>query len=767
MNDRTGLLGDASGNSFWGRRTKKEKGLIIAGIAAFLAVIILVIVLTSTKSHDDTPATEAPTEIPPTEGTTTGHTDTTTAATTTTTTTTTIAPPGPEPHAVCETEVCYREAAAIRSNMNASTDPCEDFYAFACGNFSSTHKIPKSSARYNNFDAISEIVSKRLSDVFSQSVDKEAAPLAFVRKVFNACNDTQSLDKDGLKPLQSLTNDILKAKSWPQALTRAIVKTGVHAIFSLSVQANAFNSTQYVINLDQPEFGVSRNELVNETDESAIKIKNAYTKLVAKSVKLLFNSKDEEKDANAIVAFETQLAQVAASPVQRRDVVKMTQLKIVSDFKKQVPYDWISLVNDVLYQTENFNGTLQDDDILIVNDWAYFQQASLILKQADAKTIQMYIAWRLAQTFGFLSTNEVRSHEFEFDKIREGIKEPHIHQTVLTDKLVADVPSLIGRLYVDAYFSDKDKKAAKKLIVDTLAQYRRMLGQAEWLGDKSKKEALAKIDSMQVNVGFPDWIRKDDVLESMYQFKDTNSSGLQLYLELRRVRTAYHFKRLSHSRVDKDKEWPMSPALVNAAYEPSQNSITFPAAILQGVFFDAHRPAYLNYGGIGSVIGHEISHGFDDQGAKYDHEGNLNNWWGKEAQDKFNEKADCFVQEYGSVFVESVEMNLNGNNTLGENIADNGGIHQSLEAYSTIGEEALLPGLDYDQQQLYFLSNANIWCGLIRTEELRNRILTDPHSPAKYRVNVPFSNSERFADSFKCPTGSPMNPPHEEKCELW
>jgi predicted metalloendopeptidase len=210
----------------------------------------------------------------------------------------------------------------------------------------------------------------------------------------------------------------------------------------------------------------------------------------------------------------------------------------------------------------------------------------------------------------------------------------------------------------------------------------------------------------------------------------------------------------------------MSPALVNAAYEPSQNSITIPAAILQGVFFNASRPKYLNYGAIGHVIGHEISHGFDDQGAQYDSEGNLHNWWGEEAKKTFEEKAECFVNQYGSIKVPEVDMNLNGKNTLGENIADNGGLHQSLSAYrSLVDLEGKLPDLDYTTDQLYFVSNANLWCGLIRNEELRNRILTDPHSPAKYRVNVPISNNERFAEVFQCEKGTPMSP--ENRCELW
>jgi predicted metalloendopeptidase len=214
----------------------------------------------------------------------------------------------------------------------------------------------------------------------------------------------------------------------------------------------------------------------------------------------------------------------------------------------------------------------------------------------------------------------------------------------------------------------------------------------------------------------------------------------------------------------------MGPAVVNAAYQPDQNSITIPAGILQLVFFNESRPDYLNYGSIGSVIGHEITHGFDDQGAQYDQNGNLNNWWSQKTQIEFNKRAQCFVEQYGSIKDARINMSLNGLNTLGENIADNGGLRGAYDAYQTKVakkvDAGLLPGFeDFTLDQLFFISYANNWCSLIRNEKLRQQVLYDPHSPSKYRVNVPLSNFDKFSGAFQCKANSNMLP--TTRCLLW
>ena len=714
---------------------------------------------------------EPTTVVPPTEpaGPTTVEPPTEPAEPTTLVPPTEV-PPTPAPSAVCRTAACVSAAEAIKSSLNADVKPCDDFYEHVCGNWKSTHELPASKGRLTNFDVIGDVVAQRLKDIFAKKEEEEAESLAFVRRVFQACNDLDALEKDGLEPLQKVTDAALTSQSWAAALGHAVAKYGLNAISSIGVQPNAFNSSQYVFNLDQPAFGVGWNELVNDKDKRAVEIKKAYTSFLAKNLKLVLRVESDEeaqKAAEEVVAFETELAKAATAPADRRDVVKMTVKKSVGEFRKETSFDWIEIVKDVLFQAENFNITVSDEDIVIVNDVEYFKKASDLVKNPDrTKTIQQYIALRSVQEFGHLSTNELRNHQFEFDKVREGITEPHVHQNVLTENLISDVPSLVGRLYVDAHFTESEKTETQKLIQDILREYSEMLQKADWLGEESKKEALQKITSLKLNVGYADWIKNDDLLNQLYKFKSEATNGLELYLELKRVVTGNHFWRLTYEKVDREREWPMSPALVNAAYEPSQNSITFPAAILQGVFFDASRPKYLNYGAIGHVIGHEVSHGFDDQGAKYDHEGNLHNWWGKEAEAEFEKKAQCFVDQYGKVFVDEVKLHLDGKNTLGENIADNGGLHQSENAYGQLQEqEGTLPDLPFTEEQLYFVSNANIWCGLIRDATLRDRILTDVHSPAKYRVNVPVSNNQRFAEVFECPEGSPMNP--EAKCELW
>lgn len=223
------------------------------------------------------------------------------------------------------------------------------------------------------------------------------------------------------------------------------------------------------------------------------------------------------------------------------------------------------------------------------------------------------------------------------------------------------------------------------------------------------------------------------------------------------------------SKVDSEYEWPMSPALVNAAYDPTQNTITFPAAILRGVYFNASRPKYSNYAGIGSIIGHEITHGFDDEGAQYDENGNLVNWWTNETLIQFQNKSQCLIDQYASIRDKVVDMYLNGKSTLGENIADCGGIREAYRAYFnrySLNSEAILPNLtNFTSEQLLFIAHGNNWCGNIRPEKLRQVIQTDPHAPSKYRANLPLSNFDQFARAFNCKPNTTMNPIN--KCVLW
>jgi len=295
--------------------------------------------------------------------------------------------------------------------------------------------------------------------------------------------------------------------------------------------------------------------------------------------------------------------------------------------------------------------------------------------------------------------------------------------------------------------------------------------ETKWMDEKTKRRAKRKLNTMREYIGYPEEIMDEGKLEELYEGLNVDSNNHFMNgINMSIWGTNYAWGRLREKINKTDWRRHGRPAVVNAFYSSVENSIQFPAGILQGNFFDVKRPSYMNYGGIGWVIGHEITHGFDDQGRQYDDQGNLENWWEPKTKNRFLEKAKCIIWQYGNYTAPSVNKNLNGVNTQGENIADNGGIKEAYHAYQSWvgrhGKEKRLPGLqDFSPNQMFWISAANTWCSKYRKKSLEKRIKTGAHSPGMFRVQGPFSNNEYFAEDFKCPMGSKMNP--LKKCEVW
>merc|ERR1719341_196623 len=328
----------------------------------------------------------------------------------------------------------------------------------------------------------------------------------------------------------------------------------------------------------------------------------------------------------------------------------------------------------------------------------------------------------------------------------------------------------VGKLYAEKFFKKEAKVAADGMVSYIRAEFDKILRTVDWMDDETRVRAINKSLAITPHIAYPEELLNEAKLEELYAgLHITDGELLSNMRNLTVFGTNYSFKRL-RERVNK-KDWKNhgAAAVVNAFYSPLENSIQFPAGILQGTFFDAERPKYLNFGGIGYVIGHEITHGFDDTGRQFDAVGDLRDWWEKETMDKFVKKTECIIYQYGNYTAPEVGLNLNGINTQGENIADNGGIKEAYYAYNQWtkdnGEELGLPALQYTNRQLFWLSAANVWCGKYRPETLKLRILTGAHSPAPFRVNGPFSNLPEFSKDWNCPINSTMNP--IKKCSVW
>jgi predicted metalloendopeptidase len=331
----------------------------------------------------------------------------------------------------------------------------------------------------------------------------------------------------------------------------------------------------------------------------------------------------------------------------------------------------------------------------------------------------------------------------------------------------------VGSLYVTKYFNEDSKTEALMMVSEIRRQFERLLDEVEWMDEDTKRQARVKAQGMVEHIGYPSELLEMSKLEDLYYGLELSPNAyLGNALNMTVFGTNYAFSKL-REKVNKT-DWVRHgrPAVVNAFYSPLENSIQFPAGILQGIFFSSDRPKYMNYGAIGWVIGHEITHGFDDQGRQFDEEGNLVDWWHPETKKRYLKKAQCIISQYGNYTIKALDnMQLNGINTQGENIADNGGIKEAYRAYnswvSRHGAEPRLPGVNYTPRQLFWVSAANVWCAKYRPKALKLRVLTGVHSPDQFRVQGPFSNMDDFSRDFNCPVGSNMNPPKENKCQVW
>lgn len=431
-----------------------------------------------------------------------------------------------------------------------------------------------------------------------------------------------------------------------------------------------------------------------------------------------------------------------------------------------------------------------ENDVIIVYDVEFFDKFDALVKATPKRAMANYVMWRVAAESTNYLTDKLRQRQLEYASVIIGqqTEEPRWKECV--DLVTTNFQIATSALYVRKYFDGASKKIALDMVKNIREEFEKILKKIPWMDDETRSKALDKARKIVTHIGFPDELLDDGKLIEYYKNVRVDENRL-----LESINSINKFKAdLGYSKLFKavnktDWETHSKAAIVNAAYSPIENSIRklmkstsdcliycysnkstgFPAGILQGLFFSPTRPQFMNYGAIGTIIGHEITHGFDDQGRQFDENGNLLDWWAPATSDAYEEKAKCIIDQYGDFKEKLTDLNLNGINTQGENIADNGGIKEAYLAYQkyakTHGAEPRLPGLNYTANQLFWISSAQTWCAVFRPEALKKRILTGMHSPNEFRVLGPFSNMKEFAKDFKCIGESKMNP--KKRCEVW
>lgn len=684
--------------------------------------------------------------------------------------------------------MCEERAKLVLQSLDDNVDPCDDFYGYVCNNWMRSNPVPDDRARFSSFDSLRIKLQQRLKDILERATYKTENQNITDKVIlaYRACTNDSIGEESKFNSLKQLLEGAGfqdwpvsvqwgTAPPWEDLFASVYRKMGLSLIMSASVVLDLKNATQYVISFDQPMFGLGRNQLLNMSAPQNEPIVKAYKTYAAESIRI-FQPHLSDEDIDAIVddfvLFEAELAKRTRSPEERRNMESLyhrnTILMLGQEFKG---LNWLRLLNNIFAA---INTTLTEDEIVVLREPGYYTSALAYIKGVKPTTLYNYIGWRVVQSFAPTATKRFRDLEFQFGKVVQGVKKsiPVWQRCISTISSIMDHP--MGRLYIDAEFSPQAKEDMESMVKDLKEAFSVLLKQNTWMDTVTKKEAAEKLDTIIENIAYPDWLKNDTFLNERYNLVHEVAPGTPFLDTYMNFRNNNVFKRLKKLRTtyNRSEEWSSGPAVVNAFYNPTANSITFPAGILQSPFYAYGLPSSVNMGAIGMIIGHEITHGFDDTGSQFDSVGNLRNWWTQETRQKFVQRAKCFIEQYGGIVDEQAAMKLNGVNTQGENIADNGGIREAFRAYR-IGlakrgkyAESALPGLErFTSDQMFFISTATAWCTNTRTEELKNILQYDAHSPSRYRVNLPMGNFEEFSRAFNCPDGSRMNV--SQKCVLW
>ncbi|XP_031319722.2 membrane metallo-endopeptidase-like 1 [Camelus dromedarius] len=692
---------------------------------------------------------------------------------------------------VCTTPGCVMAAARILQNMDPSKEPCNDFYQYACGGWLRRHVIPETNSRYSIFDILRDELEIILKGVLENPASEDRPAVQKAKTLYRSCVNESVIEKRDSQPLL----DILEAVGgWPVAMDKWNESIGpkweleqqlavMNAQFNKRVLIDLFiwnddqNSSQHIIYIDQPTLGMpSREYYFNDGNNQ--KVREAYLQLMVSVATMLradlnlpTNSYLVREDMEHVLELETHLANATAPQEERHDVTtlycKMDLEELQGKFGLK-GFNWTLFIQSVL---SHVNIELLPNEEVVVYGAPYLQNLEDIIDIYSARTMQNYLVWRLVLDRISSLSQRFKDARANYRKALYGTTVEEVRWRECVNYVNSNMESAVGSLYVREAFPEDGKRAVRELISKMRAVFLETLDELSWMDESSKKKAKEKAMSIREQIGYPDYILEEKNRHLDEEYSKLNFSE-DLYFEngLQNLKAgAQRSLKKLREKVDQNV-WIIGAAVVNAFYSPNRNQIVFPAGILQPPFFSKEQPQALNFGGIGMVIGHEIIHGFDDNGRNFDKDGNMLDWWSNFSAQHFQQRSECMVHQYGNYSWDVAEdQNVNGFSTLGENIADNGGLRQAYKAYlkwmAEGGKDRQLPGLELTYTQLFFVSYAQVWCGSYRPEFAVQSIKTDVHSPLKYRVLGSLQNLAAFADAFHCAPGTPMHP--KVRCRIW
>ncbi|XP_018603852.2 neprilysin-like isoform X2 [Scleropages formosus] len=672
---------------------------------------------------------------------------------------------------VCTTADCTRSASRLLENMDPTVDPCENFYQYACGGWLKRNIIPETSARHSTFDILRDELEVVLKGVLEGPAGGGSDALTKARTLFKSCTDESNVESRGGRPLLGMLGDILEwpvaTDSWDDsyganwtlesAIARLNEKYRMQVLINFFVGTDDRDSNAYIIHFDQPSLGLSSRDYYVCTGQYEQACR-AYMQFMVNVVTLIRSDRQLsvnktliKKELDTVFWLETDIANATDSPNERNNPVllynKMSLGDLSSNFSLTVDsreFNWTQFTNYIL---NTVNITVSDDEDVIVYAPNYLSRLSLVLANYTARDIQNYIAWRFVMNLVGGLSKAYRDTRKVFRKALYGTTSEEALWRQCANYVNNNMENAVGRLYVEEAFNGESKHMMDEMIAEIREVFVRNLDDLPWMDEETKKAAEEKARAIRERIGYSRNILSDEYLNEEY--RDLNYSAEEYFENILKNLEFIQKKRLKKLRAKVNKEeWITGAAIVNAFYSSSRNQIVFPAGILQPPFFGKGQAMSLNYGGIGMVIGHEITHGFDDNGRNFDKDGDLKDWWTPGSSRRFQELAKCMVQQYGNF---SWDL-ANGQNAY-------------LNYMNKHGPEKPLPGIDLNHKQLFFLNFAQVWCGTHRPEHAVNSIKTDAHSPGKFRVLGSLQNFPEFARVFKCQRTSFMVP--EKTCHVW
>ncbi|MDP4209976.1 MAG: M13 family metallopeptidase [Bacteroidota bacterium] len=645
------------------------------------------------------------------------------------------------------------------NDLDVSTNPAKNFYEFANGGWLKNNPMPAEYSRYGAFDKLQENNDKMLRELVGQLAQKHGSQGSIDQKIgdfYTAGMDTLSIEKAGIAPLKPELEKIQKAKNFNdiQALIIHLHSLDIYPLFSFYGEADSKNSEMYIAQLAQGGLALGDRDYYTGTDARSREIQTEYVKHIGKMLGFAgYSVKQAETLASKIIAFETQLAKASKTRLELRDPEGNYHKMKLSDVQNLAPnYNWQGYFTGI--------GLANPGDIN-VGQPDFFKEVNNMAKNISIENWKAYLTWTLIDnTAAYLSSNFVNQNFEFYDKFMSGRKviRPRWRRVLTTTNSILGEP--IGQMFVEKYFPASSKQRMVKLVENLRFALGERIKQLDWMGNETKEKALEKLAAIRVKIGYPDKWRDYSGLTI------NKSSYLQNILNGRKFNFNYELNQINKP-VDHNK-WLMTPQTVNAYYNPNDNEICFPAGILQPPFFYTDADDAVNYGAIGVVIGHEITHGFDDQGAQYDKKGNLNQWWTSEDKKRFTERTETLAKQFDS-FVVVDTVHANGHLTLGENIADLGGLNISFTALKKALQENPAPAKTdgFTPEQRFFIAYARVWGQHITSKEILRRTKEDVHSLGLFRVNGPLPNLPEFHKAFNVQPGDPMYLPAEKRAVIW